>query len=162
MKTPSSLHRVALFALLAAGLACKDSSGPGGGLNFPALPGALLAAYCHRGDRTVGQTLSGSVNASDCDAGDSWFEIWRVRVASAQSVTFDANSAFDNFLEVVRLDDYAGDTVYVTEIGENDDRSPGSNFNALVTVTLQPNTDYFVAISGYDYTETGSYTLQIR
>lgn len=34
--------------------------------------------------------------------------------------------------------------------------------NALVTVTLQPNTDYFVSISGYDYHETGPYSLDIR
>jgi hypothetical protein len=155
--------RITLLALLVAGLACKDSSGPGGGgVNFPALPSSLLTAFCHRGNRTVGQTPSGTVNSSDCDAGDSWYEIWRVRVASTQSVTFDANSSFDNFLEVVRLDSYSGDTVYVTEVGENDDRTPGSNLNALVTITLQANTDYFVSISGYDYTETGSYTLQIR
>lgn len=156
------LKRTTLLAVLVGGLACKgDSSGPGGGVTFPSLPSGLLAAFCHRGDRTVGQTPSGSVSSGDCDAGDSYYEIWRVRVASTQSVTFDANSAFDNFLEVVRLDSYTADTVYVTQVGENDDRS-GTNLNALVTVTLQPNTDYFVSISGYDYTETGSYTLQIR
>lgn len=153
---------VALVVLLGAGLACKDSSDPGGGVTFPPLPGQVLAAVCHRGDRVVGQDANGTVSSSDCDSGDSYFEIWRVRVAGTRSVTFDANSSFDNYLTVVRLDSYTQTGASVTTIGEDDDRVPGSNTNALVTVTLQPNIDYFVAVSGYDYFEQGSYSLQIR
>lgn len=151
-----------VIAILAVVAGCsKDSSGPGAGVNFPSLPADMLAAFCHRGNAVVGETKSGAVSAPDCDAGDSYYEIWRVRVAATTSVTFDANSGFDNYLEVVRLESYTATSATVTQIGSNDDRAEG-NLNALVTVTLQPDTDYFVAISGYDYTETGSYTLQIR
>jgi hypothetical protein len=158
---------IALIAL-GLGLACgKDSSGPGG-VTFPSLPSNMLATFCVRGEGLVGQTKSGSVTSGDCDAGDvdpadsSYYEVWRVRVASVTSVTFDANSAFDNYLTVLRLDSYTSNSASLTLMGENDDRQAGVNLNALVTVTLQPNTDYFVSISGYDYSETGPYSLQIR
>ncbi|MGH7607489.1 MAG: hypothetical protein ACREME_09130 [Gemmatimonadales bacterium] len=158
---------VAAVALLAIGVGCKDSSGPGDGL-FPALPSDLLAAFCARGEAVVGQTKSGTITDDDCDAADidpadsSFYEIWRVRVTESRSVTFDANSPFDNYLTVVRLDSYTQSSANLTLIGENDDRTPGSDLNALVTVTLNPDTDYFVSVSGYDYDETGPYTLQIR
>lgn len=150
---------VVVLALVVA--ACsKDSSGPSG------LPPNLLAAYCVRGDAALGQTKSGSVTDNDCDSADidasdsSFYEVWHIRVNSTTSVTFDANSAFDNYLVVLRLDSYTTTTASLTVIGENDDREP-ENLNALVTVTLQAGVDYFVSVSGYDYDQTGSYTLQI-
>jgi len=162
------MARALLASVVAFGVACsKDSSGPDG-VNFPALPSTLLTAFCNRGNALVGQTKSGMLSSGDCDAaaidpGDnSYYEIWRVRVASPITVTFDANSGFDNYLTVLRLDSYTDYSANLTIVGENDDRVPGSNFNALVSVTLQPNIDYFVSVSGYDYSETGPYTLQIR
>lgn len=155
--TRSILAILALGALLGCS---KDGTGPGG-VTFPTLPSDLLAAFCSRGEAVVGQTKSGSVAASDCDAGDSYYEVWRVRVASTTSVTFDVTSGFDNYLTIARLESYTSTGATVAIVGENDDRS-SSDLNALVTVTLQPSTDYFVSVSGYDYGETGSYTLRIR
>jgi hypothetical protein len=153
--------------LVVAGAGCKDNNngnnnpvGPGG-VSFPDLPSAVLSEFCYRGNALVGQTKSGTLSSSDCDAGDSYYEIWRVRVASATSVTFDLNSVFDNWLTIVRLDGYTSSSADFSIIGENDDRS-NNNLNAMLTVTLQPGIDYFVSVSGYDYSETGSYTLQIR
>lgn len=162
------MKRIAML-LLALGLAAcsKDSGGPGG-VSFPDLPSGLLTTFCHRGNAVVGESKSGMLSPSDCDASDidpgddSYYEIWRIRVSSTTSVTFDASSSFDNYLAVLRLDSYTSSSASLTVIGENDDRVPGSNFNALITVTLQPNTDYFISVSGYDYSETGPYTLQIR
>ena len=161
MKRHNWMMRAGLAALLVLGVACsKDGTGPGG-VTFPPLPSDLLAGFCSRGEAVAGQTKSGSVTASDCDAGDSYYEVWRVRVASPASVTFDATSGLDNYLTIARLESYTSTSETVTIVGENDDRST-SDLNALVTVTLQPNTDYFVSVSGYDYSQTGSYTLRIR
>jgi hypothetical protein len=155
------MKRYLLIALLALAAGCsKDSAGPS--VDFPPLPQNLLDGFCVQASgATVGQTKSGTLSAADCDAGDSFFEIWRVRVTQTTSVTFDANSGFDNYLEVARLNSYTSTSANFTMMGENDDRASG-NYNALLTVTLQPDTDYFVVVSGYDYGEVGSYTLRIR
>ncbi len=144
------------IALLAIGIASGCSTGP----DFPPLPAEMLAAYCVRGEAQIHQTKIGSITSGDCNVGFSFREVWRVRVASPTSVTFDANSSFDNYLEVFRLDSYTATSARLTWIGSNGDRWPG-NLNALVTVTLQPNTDYFVRISGLDYADTGPYSLAI-
>ena len=153
------MTRLSLALLVVLAACSKDSTGPS--VTFPPLPSDLLAGFCVQGEATVGQTKSGAVNDDDCDAGDSFFELWRVRVAETTSVTFDATSGFDNYLTVVRLNSYTSSSANFTILGENDDRASG-NLNALVTVTLQPGIDYFVSVSGYDYSETGSYSLRIR
>jgi hypothetical protein len=151
-----------LAVLLGVGVtACGD------GLTFPELPSALLTEFCVRGVVEVGQTVQGSVSDSDCDAADArpggvgYYEVWRVRVSSAREVTFDANSAFDNYLTLLLLESYTETTADLTIEDENDDRG-GGDLNALVTSTLQPDTDYFIAVSGFDYAETGAYTLEVR
>ena len=136
---------------------------------FPQLPPDLLAQVCWRGDVTIGDEVSGEVAEDDCDARDfdpdgwGYFEIWRVRVESRGSVTFDVNSEFDNWLTLLRLVSYDPDTqeVVVQFLAENDDREEG-NLNALITYTLSSGVDYFIAVSGYDYVEQGPYTLQVR
>lgn len=158
------------IAALASFTACggDDSTGPSANVSFPDIDPQLLALFCVRGEATPGMAPSGSLTSSDCDSADfnpgddSFFEMWRVRVAESGSVTFDAQSEFDNYLEVFRLDGISEDSVSVTLLGENDDRSPGNDLNALVSVTLSPGQDYFVAISGFTYQETGPYTIQIQ
>lgn len=163
MKRYALLARGAVLALfaLATGTACKDSTGPNNNVVFPTLPANLLEQFCNRGNALIGETKSGVLSPSDCDSQDSYYEIWRIRVASATSVTFDLNSGFDNYLTILRLDSYSSSSAHLTVVGENDDRS-STDLNAMVTVSLQPNTDYFVSVSGYNYYETGPYTLQIR
>ncbi|HET7040186.1 MAG TPA: hypothetical protein VFH97_09875 [Gemmatimonadales bacterium] len=143
--------------------ACGDD-----GITFPELPSTLLTEFCVRGTASLEETVSGSVAATDCDAADvdptdeGYYEVWRIRVETATAVTFDAQSEFDNYLTVLRLDSFTSTTAELTLIGQNDDRDFPADLNALVTVTLQPDTDYFVAIAGYDYTEVGPYTIEIR
>ena len=40
--------------------------------------------------------------------------------------------------------------------------SGGVDLDALLTYTLLPNVDYVIVVSGFDYSETGSYTLDIN
>ena len=92
-----------------------------------------------------------------------YYEIYRVRGESRESVTFEADSEFDNWLTLLRLVSYDPDTqeVVVQYLAENDDRTD-EDLNALITYTLLSGVDYFISISGYDYLEKGPYTLQIR
>jgi hypothetical protein len=168
MSTTRKLNRLALVATVAVGLACGDDDPTGpGSVTFPDWPATVVAAFCVRGTAVVGDTKSSTLSDTDCDSADinpadeSYYEVWRVRVASSRDVTFDANSTVDNFLAVVRVNSVSATDLDVTVVGENDDRTP-TNVNALVTVRLEPNVDYAVAISGFDDTETGPYTLAIR
>lgn len=76
-------------------------------------------------------------------------------------MTFDASSTFDNVLVVLRVNAVTATSLDADVVDGNDDRSI-TDTNALVTVRLEPNVDYAVAIAGFDYTETGPYTLTIR
>ena len=168
MLSVRTLTRLALAATITGSLGCGDDDPTGpGSVTFADWPAAVVAGFCVRGTAAVGDTKSGIISDTDCDVADvnpadeGYYEIWRVRVASASDVTFDANSTFDNFLAIIRIDGVTATDLNVTVVGENDDRSQ-NNFNALVTVRLQPNVDYAVVVSGFDYSETGAYTLAIR
>ena len=169
MRSTRTLASLALAAITIVALGCGDDDPTRpGSVTFPDWPASLNAPFCIRGTALVGDTKSGTISDTDCDAtdidpgADGFFEVWRVRVASAQDVTFDANSTFDNYLTVIRVNSVTATNLDVTIVGEDDDRVPGGNTNALVTVRLDPNVDYVVVIAGYDDTETGPYTLAIR
>ncbi|HJR65569.1 MAG TPA: hypothetical protein VJ802_04015 [Gemmatimonadaceae bacterium] len=169
MPSTSMLTRLALVAILTLTLGCDDDDpiGPGN-VTFPDWAAAVNTGFCVRGTAAVGDAKSESISDTDCDfadifpGGEGFYEIWRIRVASARDVTFDANSNFDNYLAVGRVDAVTATDLDATVIAEDDDRSPPTNLNALITVRLQPNVDYVVVISGFDDEETGAYTLTIR
>lgn len=168
MVTTRTLDTLAVAATLAVGFACGDDDPTGPGpVTFPDWPATIVTGFCVRGTAVVGDTKSGTLSDTDCDAADidpgevGFYEGWRVRVASARDVTFDASSTFDNVLVVLRVNAVTATSLDAEFVGGNDDRS-GTDTNALVTVRLEPNLDYAVAISGFDYTQTGPYTLAIR
>ena len=101
---------LALAATLAVGFACGDDDPTGpGSVTFPDWPATIITGFCVRGTAVVGDTKSGTLSDTDCDVADidpsdvGYFEVWRVRVASARDVTFDASSTFDNVLVVLRV-----------------------------------------------------------
>jgi len=162
-----SLAMLCLVPVFAALPACKSDKATGvPGVTFTSLPSSLIAAFCIRGQRTPGQAISGAISATDCDAALldptdlSYYEVWHVRVPTTGTYTVAATSSFDNYLEVYRLVSFTTSSVTTAFIGEDDDSGPG--LNALVSsVTLQAGEDYFVVISGYDYSEVGSYSISI-
>jgi hypothetical protein len=83
-----------------------------------------------------------------------------VRVNRQRSVTFTVSSQFDSFLSLLRLNSFTNTTADWSFVAEDDDGTGG--LDARLTVTLQPNVDYLLAISGFDYNETGPYTIRIE
>jgi hypothetical protein len=164
MRAVHSLSAAALV-LGALGAACGDSSGPN--LSFPNLSATLRNAFCVMDNVTVNESRSGTISTSDCDSSDidpadsSYFEVYVVKVASQQAVTFDISSNFDSYLTLLRLDSYTTTSAQLTFLDDNDDRS-SVDLDALLTYTLLPNVDYVIVVSGFDYSETGSYTLDIN
>ena len=171
MSAIRKLSAVAIALVTVAGLACsKDSPSPGdpgSRVTFASWPSSLNSTFCIQGTSLVGDNKSGSITDNDCDSADidpsdeGYFEIWRIKVASSQVVTFDARSGFDNYLSVWRVNSVSSSSVSASLLAENDDRST-SDLNALVSVQLEPNVEYVVVVAGYDYSERGLYTLQIR
>ena len=168
MLSTRTLNALALAATVTLGYGCgeDDPTGPGP-VTFPDWPVPATTAICVRGTALVGDTRSGTISETDCDAAEinptdpGYFETWRVRVATAGDVTFDVSSTFDNFLTVLRVTSITSTGGNVIVIADNDDRS-ASDPNALVTVRLEPNVDYVVAVSSLEYLDFGLYTLTIR
>jgi hypothetical protein len=122
----------------------------------------LRATFCVRGVLEVGGNVSGTIANVDCasdEPGDEgYFELWYVQVSSARSVTFDANSPFDNYLELIRVNSFTNTSANFTVLAVSDDRASG-NSNALLTADLSAGQDYFIIVSGYDFSQVGQYTL---
>lgn len=150
-------------------LACGGDGGGGtgpSGLTYPPLTDAVKTQYCVRGNTTVGQGGSGDVTAQDCDyadldpAGGGYYEVWRVRVAQAATVTFTVSAPnFDSYLDVLQIDIVSGDIGTITPLGSDDDTNGD---DPQLSLDLVPDTDYAIVISGFDYMEVGLYTLLIR
>jgi hypothetical protein len=168
----SRTHGTLVLALTVAALAaCGGDSATGPSLTYPALSSQVLAAYCVQGNRTFGQGISGTLANTDCDLGDgTFYEVYRVRVATTGSYQFSASSTFDNVMAVLRLESTTVpggpqdllsfvDSSAVTVIAGNDDRS-GTDTNALIpTVSLVADTDYFLVMNGFAPSDLGPYTV---
>lgn len=168
---PGRIRLGTLLGVMLVSLACGGGDGGGStgpsGLTFPPLDDAVRAQFCVRGNTTVGQTKSGSISAQDCDAADlpppgtadTYYEIWRVRVAQAATVTFTVDApGFDSYIDVIQVDIVSGDVGLITFLGSDDDTIGD---DPQISMDLIPDTDYAIAISGFNYSETGAYTVEI-
>jgi hypothetical protein len=134
--------------------------------NFPALDAAFATEFCIRGTLAPNNSVSGEISDTDCETvapvgsgPGSFYEGWRVRVAQAGSVTIQTASGFDTFVDLFRIDDLSAPTLDDLIIFDDDS---GAGENGRVTVTLQPGTEYWVMVSGFDADEAGPYTLEAR
>jgi hypothetical protein len=113
---------------------------------------------------TVGQTRSGSVTPSDCDAysftGDyGYFEVWRARVSDSRNVTITLTAPFDAVLSVYTLSIANGEVTSYAWFGGVDSTYSGVEH---LQGPAEPNVDYAIVVRGYDYPEVGNYSLQIQ
>ena len=154
---------LALSALLLAATACSNDKNP---TDPPPPPDDWTRAVCARGEVSVGRSVTGTVNSSDCDSADiveddeGYFESWLMTVSSTRTVEFDLSSGFDNYLTVVAVWEDSGE-IEAEIVAVSDDRAPG-NTDAFARVRLEPGATYVIAVGGYDYGEQGSYRLTVR
>ena len=153
-------HATACLLALVAAVSCKgDATGPAG-ITFPEISSTLRANYCVRSNAIVGQTKSGAISSTDCDDGSGYYETYIVKVSTARTVTFTVGSAFDSYLILLEIDSFSA-TDYVSTFLDADDDS-GVGLDAQLSFVLEPGVDYVIVISGLNYSDVGSYTLQIQ
>lgn len=114
----------------------------------------LRAAFgCNTfGQISVGQTVNGTLAASDCQLpDDSYVDYYAFRLTSSTNVQIDLeSSAFDAFLFLASS---AG-----VPIASDDDG--GSGFNARITRQLSAGV-YVIFANSLDEGDTGAYTLRL-
>ncbi|NJD09255.1 MAG: hypothetical protein FIB01_02045 [Gemmatimonadetes bacterium] len=154
-------RRILTGAVILAVAACgkDDGTGPADEVSFPALAAATTSLFCIRGTAIPPSSRTGTITQDDCDDGASFFDTWRVRVKSSGSVTFTVSSQFDSYLVLRRIDSLSDPAFSSVLLAYDNDSADGQD--AQLTYSLQPDTEYWIAVSGYDYTGTGPYSLNI-
>lgn len=160
--------RYAITALLLLVLACGDSgTGPGsGGPEFPSIDAGTLSSNCIRGTAVPPAIRAGNLSQTDCPTlntivgvTDGFWEGWRVRVSEAGPVTFSVRSDLDTTLDLFEIDPANPALTLANLLGFDDDS--GENFNAELTFTLEPETEYWILVAGFEAADVGSFTLDI-
>jgi hypothetical protein len=157
------VKRLTLLALLSSAIACGDSgSGPDEfEVTFPTIDQQLIDEFCIRGTAVPPTSKSGNISVDDCNYGgdEGYYDFYRVRVQASGEVTFTVNSVFDSWLDLIRIGSLT-DPVNTSTLLASDDDSAG-DLDAELTYTLLVATEYWLAVSGLDDSETGSYTVTI-
>jgi hypothetical protein len=110
------------------------------------------------GTITLGQTVSGRLDADDAQAGDdSFYELWTFRGRPGDRVTITLRSSdFDAYLGWGRM---SGGGEW-EEIDSDDDGAGGTD--ARLEVTVGDQGTYVIRANTLSSGETGSYTLQVE
>ena len=158
MSTPFGA-RGALVVLVLAGVACSDSTGPGGRL----VDENQIVAQCSAGtidDATTAQVLTGSLSGADCRirGDDGRLEGYRVPQTAFGAMTeilFELEADFD---AAIVITDPNGEILAVA------DDDLGGNFgseNIVLSFDLDASEpEYFVVV--YDiFNESGAYYLTV-
>ena len=170
----TKISRSLSYLVILTAVACgkDDVTGPGE-VEFPTISQSALDGSCIRGTVVLLTSVSGTISTTDCltdltpvgapipvGTEPGFFEGWRVRVATSTAVTFSVTSQFDTFLDLFRIDDLSSPVLTFNNLlAFNDDG--GAGFDALLTYPLQPNTEYWIMISGFSADELGDYSLAL-
>lgn len=104
----------------------------------------------------IGATAEGSLDRDDWTdvfADRSFTDLYEVRLASGQTVTFEASSTeFDTYISLLRG---PGD-----QLVDNDDAAPGTTDSRIV-YTSATDATYFLAVTSFRAGATGRYRLRI-
>jgi hypothetical protein len=149
---------------------CSDPTAPGCGEDGPLeLTAEVIQSLCVQPTITETsdlQTLAVSaLSDTDCYSGDlgqegGYFETWHLYPNRTETVTFTAQSQFDNLLMLVEVLSATTDRVNVRVIAQSDD-SGASTTNASITALLRAGTNYFLRVYGFNEDETGQYTITV-
>ena len=113
----------------------------------------------------VGQTINGSLAATDCRLNDNTFaDGYALQVTTATNVQIEMTASFDTYLVLLEL--VNGDLV---ERAVNDDIDPDDesdpndpiDTNSRLVFALQPNARYFILANSFESNITGNYQLKV-
>jgi hypothetical protein len=163
LESEASVKRFTVFALFLSAVGCgDDGSGPDETeVTFPTIDQQVMDEFCVRGTAIPPTSKSGTITVDDCSFGedDGYYDFYRIRVQSSGEVTFTVSSVFDSWLDLVRIGDPNDPMNTATFLAQDDDSA--GDLDAELTYNLLTNTEYWVAVSGFDDSETGTYTLAI-
>jgi len=114
----------------------------------------------------VGQTINGSLAATDCRLTDNTFaDGYALQVTTATNVQIDMTAAtFDTYLVLLELVNGSLFERAVNDDVDPDDQSDPNDpvdTNSRVTFALQPNAQYFILANSFDPNVTGNYQLKV-
>lgn len=132
------------------------------GTKWAALAALVALSGCHtsrmpggsaEGTIRAGQTVSGTLAASDLVLGDgSFYDLYTYEGRSGEQIVVTMrSSAFDAFL--------GGGAD--AEGGDSDDDSGGGT-DAMMTATVGPTGRYVIRANSLEAAQTGAYTLEVR
>lgn len=128
-------------------------------------PTAFELAACIRGDITVGETVNGTLAASDCDldtlGGFGYFESYRLTVAANTTVDVAMSSnVFDTFIFLFSVPVENVDSLELVTFDDDNGGGPNGT-NSLISGVPLTAGNYLVMASGYDYPDVGAYSLSV-
>lgn len=106
--------------------------------------------------------LSSCISESDCDRAidpeEGHFQTWHVYADQTSKLVLEAESEFDNLMELVLVTDHSDDQIDEELVAKNDDRS-AVDLRARLSGILQADQNYLIRLSSFGDKETGCYTI---
>jgi hypothetical protein len=106
--------------------------------------------------------LSSCISESDCDRAidleEGHFQTWHVYADQASKLVLEAESEFDNLMELALVTDHSDDQIHEELVAKNDDRS-AIDLRARLSGILQADQNYLIRLSSFGDKETGCYTI---
>jgi len=128
----------------------------------PTAPPTFEETMCIRGTIAVGGTVNGTLASSDCDAGDSYFEAYRLNVAADTTIDMTMTSGvFDTYLIVLRVRAESQDSLDLVAFDDDTGGGPNGTNSLIANLLLVAADDYLVIANGFDKTDVGAYALTV-
>lgn len=134
------------------------------------IPSGIEEKYCVKEVALISQVLAETealtscVSESSCDRAidtedEGYFETWHLYADEASTVVLEADSEFDNLMQLALITEVTEEAVEAKVIAANDDRS-AEDSGARIAATLEAAQDYLLRLSSFGDEETGCYTIR--
>jgi cysteine-rich repeat protein len=134
------------------------------------IPPEIVEEYCIKEVALISEvlaetdTLTSCISESTCDRGidtgeEGYFETWHLYADETSTVVLDADSEFDNLMQLALITEITEQTVDTKVLAANDDRS-ANDPRAQIAATFEATRDYLLRLSSFGDEETGCYTIR--
>jgi hypothetical protein len=108
--------------------------------------------------------LTSCISQSSCDRAidteeEGYFETWHLYADETSTVVLDADSEFDNLMQLALITEVTAQSVDAKVLVANDDRS-ADDPRAQIAATFEATQDYLLRLSSFGDEETGCYTIR--